>query len=319
MNVVLEKTIYQRAADLFDAQADEHGFRWCLIDPLDEAAALAHHEAGARAFILGTKRYSPDFFRRLRPGSLIQRFGVGYTSVPLELCKERGIHVGYTPNVLEGAVAEHTMALVLALSRTLCTLDREMRAGLWNKIPGSELRGKTLALIGFGRIACEVAFIARNGFRMRIAAHDVRPKLDAAAAALADDYFTDVNECLVDADYVSIHLPDTPQTAGMVNADFLSKMKPTAFLINTARGGLVDEDALYRSLKENGIAGAALDVFVDEPYEPRGGDFRELDNVILSPHCASNTAEANDRMAERCIANCRALADGRIDQMVLVP
>jgi D-3-phosphoglycerate dehydrogenase / 2-oxoglutarate reductase len=161
--------------------------------------------------------------------------------------------------------------------------------------------------------------MARNGFRMRIAAFDVRPKLDAAAGALADDYFTDLEECLRNADYVSLHLPDTPQTVGMVNADFLSKMKPSAFLINTARGGLIDEAALFQCLETKQIAGAALDVFVKEPYEPTGPDFRTLENCVLTPHCASNTAEANSRMAEICIANCAALAAGKENEMILIP
>jgi phosphoglycerate dehydrogenase-like enzyme len=319
MKVVLEKTIYDRAPELFDAAAKQNGLNWCLIQPLEEEKALAFHKEGAAAFVIGTKKYSQEFFAALKPGFLIQRFGVGYTSVPVDLCKERGLRVGYTPGVLEAAVAEHTMALMLALSRTVCTFDREMKAGKWNKIEGTELRGKTLALVGFGRIACEVAFMARNGFRMRIAAYDVRPKLDAAAGALADDYFTDLDECLKNADYVSLHLPDTPQTVGMVNVGFLSKMKPTAFLINTARGGLINELDLFQALENKTIAGAALDVFVKEPYQPNGPDFRTLNNCILTPHCASNTIEANTRMAEICIANCVALAKGKTAELVLIP
>lgn len=318
MKIVLEKTIYSRAAELFDKAAKAHGFEWCLIQPLEEGKALAFHREGADAFIIGTKKYSDDFYNALKPGTLIQRFGVGYTSVPVDLCKQRGIRVGYTPGVLEAAVAEHTMALILALSRTVCTFDREMKAGKWNKTEGTELRGKTLALIGFGRIARETAQIAKNGFRMNIAAYDIQPQLDPSGAKLADDYFTDLAACISAADYISLHLPETPKTIGMVNADFLSKMKPSAFLINTARGGIIDEAALFHCLKNGQIAGSALDVFVKEPYEPTGPDFRTLDNIILTPHCASNTAEANSRMAEICIANCAALAEGITEEMILV-
>ena len=318
MKVVLEKTIYSRAPEMFDAAAGKHGLNWCLIQPLEEEKALAFHKEGAAAFIIGTKKYSAEFYNALRSGSLIQRFGVGYTSVPVDLCQKRGMHVGYTPGVLEAAVAEHTMALILALSRTVCTFDRDMKAGKWNKVEGTELRGKTLALIGFGRIACEAAFIARNGFRMRIAAFDVRPKLDAAAGALSDEYFTDLGDCLACADFVSLHLPDTPQTAGIVNEQFLKKMKPAAFLINTARGSLVNESDLFQALKKRTIAGAALDVFAKEPYEPGGSDFRTLDNCILTPHCASNTVEANTRMADICIANCVAFSEGRMEDVLLV-
>ncbi len=306
MKIVLEETIYARAVELFDAAAGEHGLEWCLIQPLEEDKALAFHEKGAEAFVIGTKKYSTKFYNALRPGSLIQRFGVGCTSVPVELCKERGIRVGYTPGVLDTAVAEHAMALMLGLSRTIPTFDRDMKSGKWNKISGCELRGKTLALIGFGRIAREVAKIAEAGFGMKIIAYDI--VLD-----------TSLDDCLKTADYVSLHLPETPDTVGLVNAGFLSKMKPSAFLINTARGGLINESALFQCLEKKQIAGAALDVFVKEPYEPQGESFQCLENIILTPHCASNTAEANARMAEICIGNCIALSDGALDGLVLIP
>lgn len=319
MNVVLEQTIYSRAPELFDSAAEEHGFEWCFIQPLEEEKALAFHEEGADVFIIGTRKYSPEFYGALRPGSLIQRFGVGYTSVPVELCRERGLRVGFTPGVLETAVAEHAIALMLALSRTVCTFDREMKNGTWNKIAGSELRGKTLALIGFGRIARETAQIAKHGFGMKIAAYDIMPELDSAGMELADEYFTDLDSCVMQADVVSLHLPDTPQTAGMVDAAFLSGMKSSAFLVNTARGSLIDEAALSQSLLNKEIAGAALDVFDREPYEPQGADLRELDNVVLTPHCASNTAEANARMAGICIDSCVALKSSQFENIALIP
>ena len=306
MNIVLEQTIYSRAPELFDAAAEQHGLEWCLIQPLEEEKALAFHEDGADIFIIGTKKYSPEFYGALRSGALIQRFGVGYTSVPVELCRERGLRVGYTPGVLETAVAEQAIMLMLALSRTVCTFNREMKSGTWNKIAGSELRGKTLALIGFGRIAREVAKIAEQGFGMKIVAYDIQLE-------------TQLNDCLNMADYVSLHLPDTPQTVEMVNADFLSKMKSSAFLINTARGSLIEETALFQGLKNKQIAGAALDVFFKEPYEPKNGDLRTLENIILSPHCASNTTEANARMAEICIANCVTFAADKFDDLILIP
>ena len=306
MKVVLEQTIYERAVELFDAAVATHGLEWCFIKPLEEKKALAFHEEGADVFIIGTQKYSKEFYETLRSGSLIQRFGVGYTSVPVELCKERGIRIGYTPGVLETAVAEHAIALMLALSRTVCTFDREMKGGMWNKISGSELRGKTLALIGFGHIAKEVAKIAEHGFGMKIIAYDILLE-------------TSLDDCLKCADYVSLHLPDTPQTAGMVNADFLANMKSSAFLINTARGSLIDEPALFKTLEKREIAGAALDVFVNEPYEPQGQSFQALENVILTPHCASNTVEANARMAEICIVNCVAVAGDQPEKLALIP
>ena len=306
MNVVLEQTIYSRAPEQFDSAAEQYGFNWCLVQPLEEEKALAFHENGADIFIIGTKKYSPEFYGALRSGALIQRFGVGYTSVPVELCKERGLRVGYTPGVLETAVAEQAIALMLALSRTVCTFDREMKSGIWNKIAGSELRGKTLALIGFGRIAREVAKMAEQGFGMKTVAYDIQLE-------------TQLNDCLNVADYVSLHLPDTPQTLEMVNAEFLSSMKSNAFLINTARGSLVDESALFNALEKGELAGAALDVFSEEPYAPQKEDLRTLENIILTPHCASNTTEANARMAGICISNCRAFSEKNADELILIP
>ncbi|MCF7847281.1 MAG: hypothetical protein K9M45_00415 [Kiritimatiellales bacterium] len=320
MNIVIEQTIYSRAPELFNAAAKKNGFNWCFIHPLEEEKALTfHREQKADIFIIGTKKYSAEFYGALRPGTLIQRFGVGYASVPVALCKEHGLRVGYTPGVLETAVAEHAMALMLALARTVCTFNREMKSGKWNKIAGAELRGKTLALIGFGRIARETAAIAKHGFRMNIAAFDIMPALDSADAELADAYFTDINACIAPADYVSLHLPDTPQTAGMVNAEFLRQMKPSAFLINTARGSLIDEAALFQWLEKRQIAGAALDVFINEPYKPAGQSFQTLENCILTPHCASNTFEANARMAEICIRNSVVYAAGNFGELILIP
>ncbi|MFA5687786.1 MAG: NAD(P)-dependent oxidoreductase [Kiritimatiellales bacterium] len=315
MNVVLEETIYSRAPELFDSATEKYRLIWNLIKPLEEKKALNFYNAGAKAFIIGTKKYSPEFYSSLRAGTLMQRFGVGYTSVPVDLCKERGILVGYTPGVLETAVAEHAMMLICALARTVCTFEREMKSGQWRKIEGTELRGKTLALIGFGRIARETAKIATFGFGMKISAYDIIAPDDD----IADEFFTGIEQCVAGADYISLHLPDTPQTAGIINAALLKKMKRTAFVINTARGSLINEPDLYTALKEKQIAGAALDVFAKEPYEPAlEADFRTLDNCILTPHCASNTSEANARMAEICIANCVALAAGRTDDLFLL-
>lgn len=320
MKVVIEIPVFARAPERFDEAARRHGIEWIRIAPLDEAAALAaHRDRGADVFIIGTKRYSDVFFSALRPGSLIQRYGVGVDSVPADLCRRGGLRIGYTPGTLETSVAEHAIGLMCALARSICRHDRETRAGAWRGAGGVELRGRTLALIGFGRIARATAAIARNGFGMRIAAFDLPAALGEPAAALADACFTDLPACLRGADVVSLHLPDTPATRGIVNEAFLSAMKPSAFLINTARGPLVDEAALHRALTEGRIAGAALDVFGREPYEPAGPDLREVETCILTPHVASNTSAASERMADVCVANCVAHAAGKIDDLILAP
>jgi phosphoglycerate dehydrogenase-like enzyme len=322
MNIIIEETIYSRAPALFDAAAKTHGLGWQLIQPLEEAKALAfHRDADAAGLIIGTKKYSTDFYDSLKEGTLVQRFGVGYGSVPVDLCRERGLPVGFTPGVLNAAVAEQTVTLLLALAKQLGPLDRDMRSGAWVKRAGREVRGKSLALVGFGRIAREAAEIAKSGLGMRILAYDIMPELDPHGAALADEYFTDRDACVTAADFVSLHLPDNEKTYRMVNAEFLKAMKSGAYLINTARGTLVDEAALYAALKDGLIAGAALDVYDVEPYEPEGADqdLRTLENILLTPHCASNTHEANARMAEICIDNCLALKEGREADLTLIP
>ncbi len=319
MNVVVERSIYARAHAVFDDAARQEGLVFVQIDPLDEARALDAHAEGAEVFIFGTKRYSDEFFQALRPGTLVQRFGVGYNAIPLDLCRSGGIRVGYTPGVLERAVAEHTVALVLSLARGICALDGAVRKGQWERTTGVELRDRAIALIGFGRIAREVARIARQGFGMRVLAFGLRETLDPEGAALVDAYFTDLPSCLASADFVSLHLPSSPQTDAIVNETFLEQMKSTAFLVNTARGSLVDEGALFHALDSRAIAGAALDVFQNEPYTADDHDLRSLDNCVLTPHCASNTEEANRRMASICVRQCVSFYQGQFDELVLVP
>lgn len=319
MKVVVERSIYKRAQSVFEDAAREDGLVFVQIDPLDEVRALEAHALGASIFIIGTKRYSDDFFRTLRPGTLVQRFGVGYNSIPIELCRETGIRVGYTPGVLEKAVAEHTFALILSLTRGICSLNDAVRKGQWERITGMELRDRSIALIGFGRIAREVALIARRGFGMWVLAFDVHEALDAEGTEIIDAYFTDLDSCLTSADVVSLHLPSSPQTDRIVNETFLDRMKPTAFLINTARGSLIDEQALFRALHSRRIAGAALDVYQNEPYTAANHDLRSLDNCVLTPHCASNTVEANRRMASICARQCVSFYREHYDNLILIP
>lgn len=319
MNVVIERSIFERARTVFEDAAGEEGFVFVQIDPLDEKRALEAHSHGADVFIIGTKRYSDDFFRALRPGTLVQRFGVGYNAIPIEVCRDARIRVGYTPGVLERAVAEHTFALLLSLARGICSLNDTVRKGRWERTTGVELRDRAIALIGFGRIAREVALIARQGFRMRVLAFDVHDVLDSDGAAIVDSYFTDLHACLATADFVSLHLPSSPRTDSIVNEAFLDQMKPNAFLINTARGSLIDERALFQALNTRSIAGAALDVYRNEPYTAGNDDLRSLDNCVLTPHCASNTEEANRRMASICVSQCVSFYREQYDDLVLIP
>lgn len=278
-----------------------------------EEEALRLNVEGARVFVIGTHRYPDEFYRALRGRCLIQRMGIGCGNVPLELCRELGHVVARTTGTVESAVAEHALALMLACAKRLVELDRSMRSEVWQKQPGVELRGKTLGLVGFGRIAGKLARIAKSGLGMGILAQSRSTTLrgDLEGAAQVDDYTTDMGLVFAQSDFVSIHLPDTGETRRIVNFEMLARLKPGSILINTSRGEVLDEVALYQALSSGALAVAGLDVFEYEPYTPQASrDLRKLENVVLSPHCASCTEEANQRSAELCLANAVAFYSG---------
>lgn len=317
MKAIIQKNIFERARECFETS----GLTWLVYDAADqEGMVQAQRDTGARCFVIGANRYSDRFYLSIDEGSLIVRFGVGYDSVPLPLCKERSIKVAYTPGTLHDSVAEHTMGLILAAARGICTADRLVRSGVWSGTQGIELRNKTLAIVGFGRIGRTVAAIARHGFGMRISAIDVFAEPDATAADLIGRYSTDFARAVRDADFVSLHMNASSSTVGFIDRVKLTAMERRSILINTSRGRLINETDLFDALSERRIAGAALDVFWDEPYSPQSGkDLRSLDNVIMTPHISSNTDSANRRMAEQCIKNVRGLLSGRLDEVAFVP
>jgi len=225
-----------------------------------------------------------DAGKKLR---VIGRAGVGLDNVDREAAKARGIEVVNSPEASTISVAEHAMALMLSLMRHIPKGHIMVKAGGWDrKMMGNELFGKTLGLIGFGRIGREVAMRAK-AFGMRIIAYD--PMLTSEDTREYDADLVELDELFKSADVISIHVPALPATKDIVNERTLGLMKPTAILVNTARGHCVDEDALYKALKENRIRGAALDVYKNEP--PAGCPLLTLDNVVLVPHFGANTDE----------------------------
>ncbi len=233
--------------------------------------------------------------KRLR---IIARHGVGVDNIDVKAATERKIPVAYTPNANMLSVAEHVLAMILALAKRLPQYDRATRQGnfeIRNSYRAVDLDGKTLGIAGMGRIGSLLARKASLGFNMKILGFDPllgAGKIAAAGAAPVDSLDTLLRE----SDFVSLHVPLTPETRGLVGARELGLMKPTAFLLNAARGGVVDEKALYEALKQNAIAGAGLDVFQDEPV-PVDNPLLSLDNVIVTPHSAALTAECVVRMA----------------------
>ncbi|MEE9598511.1 MAG: NAD(P)-dependent oxidoreductase [Acidiferrobacterales bacterium] len=232
-------------------------------------------------------------------------FGVG-TFIDVEEAARLGITVTHTLSTAE-TIAEHTMALMLAAARNITRLDRETRTGGWNtELPGFDLRGKTLGLIGFGRIAQQVVPLAQ-AFGMRVIAWTRNP--DAERVTRFGIEFTDIDNMLTESDVLSLHLPFTPETEGLLTAERLRNTKPGVVIVNTARARILDESAMIELLASGHIAAAGLDVFSEEPLPP-GHPLTTLDNVALTPHCGYNTPEANAALIDIAIDNLEAFFDG---------
>jgi len=240
--------------------------------------------------IAGLPPFSEAFFEKAKKLNLIVRVGVGYDNVPFDLCKQYGVKVSYTPGAGTHAVAELTIGLLIDALRRFSFIDRDLRAGGWNKYMGEMLRGKTVGIIGVGRIGKRVIELLQP-FGVRILGNDLVE--DAAFARAHNVTFVSKEELYRSADIISIHVSKTPSAHHMISEKALSLMKPSAVLLNLSRGGVVDEHALYKALVQNKIAGAALDVYEEEPYT---GPLTALDNVILTAHVGAGTTESRRLM-----------------------
>lgn len=238
---------------------------------------------------------------------VISNYAVGYDNIDVEEATKRGIMVTNTPGVLTETTADLAFALILATARRIVEADKYTRKGIWKTwgpmlLLGQDVYGATLGIIGFGRIGQAVARRAK-GFNMRILYYDVQRNEEAERELGAE--YRDLHSLLKEADIVSIHTPLTPETYHMIGEKELSLMKPTAILVNTARGAVVDQKALYKALKEKRIFGAGLDVYEKEPID-KDDPLMELDNVILLPHIGSASVETRKRMAIMAAENLLA-------------
>lgn len=245
---------------------------------------------------------------------LLANYGVGFSHIDLEPCRAAGLMVSNTPGVLTDATAEIAITLMLMVARRAGEGERELRAGLWRgwrptHLIGASVTGKTLGILGFGRIGQAVARRARQGFDMRVCYHSRRRAAPEVEAATGAEWRPTIEAMLSEADFVSLHMPGGAETRGMIDARRLAVMKPTAFLINTARGDVVDEAALADALSRGVIAGAGLDVYAEEPRVPPA--LAELHNVVLLPHLGSATCETREAMGLRAFENVEAFAQGR--------
>jgi phosphoglycerate dehydrogenase-like enzyme len=244
---------------------------------------------------------------------LISILGTGTDNVDLKAARARGVTVTNTPGVGAPSVAELTFGLMLAVTRAIPLSDQRVRQGVWQHVEGPELEGKTLGLLGLGAIGSRVARIG-GGLGMRVIAWSFTP--DPRRAESLKIELVDRDEVFRQADVVSVHLRNTPEVRGLIGARELALMQPTAYLINTARGALVDADALAAALRAGRLAGAGLDVFTEEPLPPDRNPFGDLSNVVLTPHLGAVTHEANARSRAMPVDNIVAYLEGRPQHVV---
>lgn len=268
------------------------------------SSEIVEHASGAQALVLGNDRLDSATIERLPDLCLVVRHGAGFDNLDFEELTRRNIVVANTPSVNSESTADLTFALILDLSRLLTQTINQLKDGLWNKIPGHSLYGKTIGIIGVGAIGMAVARRAM-GFGMDILGTDIVQRDEAARYGLL---YTSLNELLASSDVVTIHAPLTSATKNLLGAREFRRMKEGALLINTARAGIVRATALEKALLSGHLGGYAVDVYEHEP--PQRLEIYDLPNVLTTPHIGSATFETNLRMGMAVADNIIAFKDG---------
>ena len=313
MKIVIAEKVAANAVQLLKDEAD-----WTVIthDQLANGLDAALKDADA-LIVRSAVDVNAQVLRSAPKLRVIGRAGVGVDNIDLEAATKAGIAVMNTPGANAVAVAEHTIALMLAMARHLCRADSTTRAGKWEKksLQGTELRGKTLGIMGLGRIGMAVAHRAR-AFEMKVIAHD--PFVSASVAREQGIELAELDQVYAQSDYLTLHVGLTPQTGGMMNEKSLAKMKKGVRIINCARGELLDEAAVAAALASKHVGGIALDVFTEEP--PKNSPLLALENVIATPHIAGSTNEAQDAVGVQIASQVREyLKRGVIQNAVNMP
>lgn len=311
MKVIVADKISERGVKLLKEQAG-----WNVV--LTTKDTIAKELADADALIVrSATKATAELLEKAPRLRVIGRAGVGVDNINLEEATRRGVLVMSTPGGNAISVAEHTFALMLAMARQVSRLDKSMHEGKWEKgsAAGTEVRGKTLGLIGLGRIGSEVA-VRAEAFDMRVIGYD--PYISEAAAREMQVELVPLEKLLAESDFISLHTAVSPATQNLINAKTLAQMKKGAWLINAARGELINEADLAEALKAGKLAGAALDVFVEEPTKNTA--LVALPNVLATPHIAGSTTEAQEEVGTQVAVQVRDyLADGVIRNAVNLP
>ncbi len=282
-NVAFSKNPYlvgKLLAEFPDAIINEMGTRMSNEE-------LVGYFSDAEAAIVGLEAINAELLDKLPQLKMIAKFGVGLDNIDLEACKQRNITVGWTGGVNRRSVAEMTLGFMLALSRNLFSTSAQLKDGSWNKNGGFQLSGKTIGIVGFGYIARELVFLLKP-FQCKILVNDI---IDLSSLVSRYEVMSVSKDVLFqEADIITVHTPLTVDTRNLFNKQVFEKMKTSALLINTARGGIVNEVDLKLALQEKNIAGAALDVYEEEP--PVDNELLQLENLICTPHTGGNSYEA---------------------------
>jgi lactate dehydrogenase-like 2-hydroxyacid dehydrogenase len=289
-----------------------------VLTPQELKEALSAKPYDAVVCLL-TDTINKEVFEAAPTAKIFSNVAVGYNNISLADAEAAGVAITNTPGVLTDTVAEFAVSLMAAIAKRIPEADRFTRAGKYEGwgpelLLGSDLKGKKLGILGAGRIGYEVARRAHNGFDMQIIYNDVKqlPQLEQDFRA---EFKATTEEVLKEADVVSIHVPLLPGTQHLINAERLRLMKPGAYLINTSRGPVIDENALVEALKNGVIRGAALDVFEFEPKLAEG--LAELENVIITPHIASASEETRNKMSEIAAQNVIDFLNGETPEFLV--
>jgi D-3-phosphoglycerate dehydrogenase len=313
MKIVLAEKVSPATLAVFQQELG-----WDIVSHDQIKNGLASELANADALVVRSAVQVDDALLESAPRlRVIGRAGVGVDNIDADAATRRGMVVMNTPGANAVAVAELTIGLMLALGRQLPKANATMHAGKWEKksLNGTELRGKTLGILGLGRVGLEVAKRAR-AFGMELIGHD--PFVSAAIAREAGIKLVSVEELFKSSDYLTLHVGLTPQTSGIINEASIATMKTGVRLVNCARGELIVDEALISALKSGKVAGAALDVFREEP--PKNSPYADLDNVILTPHIAGSTAEAQEAVGVQIAMQVREyLKHGVVQNAVNLP
>jgi D-3-phosphoglycerate dehydrogenase / 2-oxoglutarate reductase len=313
MKIVIAEKVSRKAIELLKSEAE-----WQIVETEPGRDKLVPELRDADALIIRSAvQVDAALLEAALRLQVIGRAGIGVDNVDIEAATKKGVMVMNTPGASSVSVAEHTLALMLAMARSIPQANESMHAGRWEKklFEGRELRGKVLGLVGLGRIGIEVVKRARI-LELEVVAYD--PYVPALVARDLNIPLLSLDELFSKADYISLHSPATPETSGMINAETLRRMKKGVRIVNCARGELIDEAALAEAIQSGHVAGAALDVFQVEP--PKNSPLLSLPQMILTPHIAGSTAEAQELVGTRIAEQIRDyLKNSVIQNAVNVP